>query len=134
VVDLLVGIVLLAVMLGPLGALGMAITWRLVRRHPLADLLIGGWLLRRHERRRNAVDARSWPRVQQPDQARSCERGAATPRWTGDKKEQVRANMRRLIQRLPIKYLYPPDQQESAIILVMEQAEALAEEFAAREG
>ncbi len=33
----------------------------LARRHPLADLLIGAWLLRRHERRvRRAIDARSW--------------------------------------------------------------------------
>ena len=60
-VDLLVGIVLPVVMLGLLGVLGLAITWRLVRRHPLADVLIGGWLLRRHERRQQRmVDARSW--------------------------------------------------------------------------
>ncbi|MGH9019152.1 MAG: DUF3387 domain-containing protein, partial [Acidimicrobiales bacterium] len=53
----------------------------------------------------------------------------ATVDW--DKKEQVRANMRRLIKRLLIKHHYPPDQQESAIVLVMEQAEALAGEIAA---
>ena len=48
-----------------------------------------------------------------------------------DKKEQVRANMRRHIRRLLTKYHYPPDKQESAIALVMEQAEVLAREVAA---
>jgi type I restriction enzyme R subunit len=45
-----------------------------------------------------------------------------------DKKEQVRASMRRHIRRLLVKYKYPPDKQESAIALVMEQAERLAAE------
>ena len=53
----------------------------------------------------------------------------ATVDW--DKKEQVRANMRRLIKRLLVKYRYPPDKQESAVVLVMEQAEMLAGEVAA---
>ncbi len=53
----------------------------------------------------------------------------ATVDW--DKKEQVRANMRRLIKRLLIKYDYPPDKQESAVVLVMEQAEAIAADAAA---
>lgn len=52
----------------------------------------------------------------------------ATVDW--DKKEQVRANMRRLIKRLLRKYDYPPDHQETAVVLVMEQAEAIAAEDA----
>jgi type I restriction enzyme R subunit len=48
-----------------------------------------------------------------------------------DKKEQVRAAMRRSIKRLLVKYRYPPDKQDSAVILIMEQAERLAEEIAA---
>ena len=48
-----------------------------------------------------------------------------------DKKEQVRASMRRHIRRLLVKYKYPPDRQESAIALVMDQAERLAAELAA---
>jgi len=53
----------------------------------------------------------------------------ATIDW--DKKEQVRASMRRHIKRLLVKYRYPPDKQESAIILVMDQAERLAAAVAA---
>jgi type I restriction enzyme R subunit len=48
-----------------------------------------------------------------------------------DKKEQVRASMRRHIRRLLVKYRYPPDKQEAAIVLVMNQAERLAEQVAA---
>ena len=48
-----------------------------------------------------------------------------------DKKEQVRALLRSKVRRLLTKYHYPPDRQESAVILVMEQAERLAEEVAA---
>jgi type I restriction enzyme R subunit len=43
-----------------------------------------------------------------------------------DKKEQVRALLRSRIKRLLVKYGYPPDKQESAIMLVMDQAERLA--------
>jgi type I restriction enzyme R subunit len=39
--------------------------------------------------------------------------------------------MRRTIKRLLVKYKYPPDKQESAIALVMDQAERLAAELAA---
>jgi type I restriction enzyme R subunit len=53
----------------------------------------------------------------------------ATVDW--DRKEQVRASLRRHIRRLLTKYRYPPDKQESAIGLVMEQAERLAAEVAA---
>lgn len=55
-------------------------------------------------------------------------RNSATIDW--NKKEQVRAIMRRDIRRLLTKYDYPPDKQESAIQLVMSQAELLAHEVA----
>ena len=48
-----------------------------------------------------------------------------------DKKEQVRALLRSKIRRLLTKYHYPPDRQESAVLLVMEQAERLAAEVTA---
>jgi type I restriction enzyme, R subunit len=48
-----------------------------------------------------------------------------------DKKEQVRASLRRHIKRLLVRYKYPPDKQEAAIVLVMDQAERLAGEVAA---
>ena len=50
----------------------------------------------------------------------------ATVDW--DKKEQVRASLRRHVRRLLVKYHYPPDKQEAAIHLVMQQAERLARE------
>ncbi|HUZ21863.1 MAG TPA: type I restriction endonuclease subunit R, partial [Acidimicrobiales bacterium] len=43
-----------------------------------------------------------------------------------DKREQVRASLRRTIRRLLAKHRYPPDKQEAAVQLVMQQAEALA--------
>jgi type I restriction enzyme R subunit len=51
-------------------------------------------------------------------------RANATVDW--DKKEQVRASLRRHIRRLLTKYRYPPDRQEAAVQLVMQQAELLA--------
>jgi type I restriction enzyme R subunit len=51
-------------------------------------------------------------------------RATATVDW--DKKEQVRASLRRHIRRLLTKYHYPPDKQEAAVQLVMQQAELLA--------
>ena len=45
-----------------------------------------------------------------------------------DKKEQVRALLRSRIKRLLVRYRYPPDKQEAAIVLVMDQAERLAGE------
>ncbi len=53
----------------------------------------------------------------------------ATVDW--DKKEQVRASLRRHVRRLLTKYRYPPGKQESAIVLVMHQAELFAAEVAA---
>jgi type I restriction enzyme R subunit len=48
----------------------------------------------------------------------------ATVDW--DKKEQVRASLRRHVRRLLAKYRYPPDKQEDAVELVMRQAEQFA--------
>ena len=53
----------------------------------------------------------------------------ATVDW--DKKEQVRASLRRHVRRLLTKYRYPPDKQESAVLLVMQQAEMFAAGVAA---
>lgn len=43
-----------------------------------------------------------------------------------DRKEQVRALLRSKIRRLLTKHHYPPDKQEAAVQVVIEQAEALA--------
>ncbi len=48
----------------------------------------------------------------------------ATIDWT--LKESVRAGLRAAVKRLLRRYKYPPDQQETAVDLVLEQAEALA--------
>jgi type I restriction enzyme R subunit len=53
----------------------------------------------------------------------------ATVDW--DKKEQVRALLRSRIRRHLSRYHYPPDRQEAAVALVIEQAEVLAAEVAA---
>jgi type I restriction enzyme R subunit len=47
------------------------------------------------------------------------------------KKESVRAAMRAKVKQLLRKYKYPPDRQESAVSLVIEQAELFAREIAA---
>ena len=41
-------------------------------------------------------------------------------------KEQVRATLRAAIKRLLLRYGYPPDQEETATVLVLEQAEVIA--------
>ena len=51
-------------------------------------------------------------------------RGNVTIDWT--LRENVRANLRRLIKRILRKYGYPPDKQESATRTVIEQAEVLS--------
>ncbi len=56
-------------------------------------------------------------------------RKSATVDWK--KRESVRAKMRLLIKRLLRKYRYPPKGQESAIARVIEQAETLADQWAA---
>ncbi|TXI81790.1 MAG: HsdR family type I site-specific deoxyribonuclease, partial [Flavobacteriales bacterium] len=45
-------------------------------------------------------------------------------------KESVRAKLRIMVRRILRKYKYPPDQQEEAIQLVLQQAEALGEAWA----
>lgn len=55
---------------------------------------------------------------------------SATIDWTF--KESVRARMRSRIKRLLARYKYPPDKQEEAVRLVIEQAEHLATGDAAR--
>jgi type I restriction enzyme R subunit len=44
-------------------------------------------------------------------------------------RDSVRAKMRLLIKRLLRKYKYPPEGQEEAVALVLQQAEALADEW-----
>jgi hypothetical protein len=44
--------------------------------------------------------------------------------------ESLRAGLRAKVRRLLIRYDYPPDKEERAIQLVLEQAELLAEEAA----
>ena len=51
---------------------------------------------------------------------------SATIDWT--LKESVRAAMRAKVRRLLAKYDYPPDHEEKAVELVLEQAELLAGE------
>lgn len=45
-------------------------------------------------------------------------------------RESVRAKLRLMVKRILRKYKYPPDQQETAIDLVLQQAEALGEAWA----
>jgi type I restriction enzyme R subunit len=49
--------------------------------------------------------------------------------WT--LKENVKANLRRLVRRILNKYGYPPDKQPKAVQTVLEQAELLAKDWAA---
>jgi type I restriction enzyme R subunit len=45
-------------------------------------------------------------------------------------RESVRANLRLMVKRILRKYKYPPDQQEGAVELVLQQVEALGEDWA----
>ena len=45
-------------------------------------------------------------------------------------RESVRAKLRLMVKRILRKYKYPPDQQEAAVELVLQQAEALGEAWA----
>jgi type I restriction enzyme, R subunit len=45
-------------------------------------------------------------------------------------RESVRAKLRLMVKRILRKYKYPPDQQEAAVTLVLEQAETLSAEWA----
>ena len=55
-------------------------------------------------------------------------RGNVTIDWT--LRENVRANLRRLVKRILRKHGYPPDKQEKATRTVLEQAEALSATWA----
>ena len=55
-------------------------------------------------------------------------RGNVTIDWT--LRENVRANLRRLVKRILRKHGYPPDKQEKATRTVLEQAEVLSVEWA----
>ena len=56
-------------------------------------------------------------------------RGNVTIDWT--LRENVRANLRRLVKRILRKHGYPPDKQEKATRTVLEQAEVLSAGWAA---
>lgn len=55
-------------------------------------------------------------------------RGNVTIDWT--MRENVRANLRRLVKRILRKHGYPPDKQEKATRIVLEQAEVLSSGWA----
>ena len=55
-------------------------------------------------------------------------RNNVTIDWT--LRENVRANLRRLVKRILRKYGYPPDKQGKATVTVLEQAETLSEGWA----
>ena len=57
-------------------------------------------------------------------------RGNVTIDWT--LRENVRANLRRLVKRTLRRHGYPPDKQEKATRTVLEQAEVLPADWAAR--
>ena len=56
-------------------------------------------------------------------------RSSVTIDWT--LRENVRANLRRLVKRILRKHGYPPDKQEKATQTVLEQAEVLSAGWAA---
>ncbi|MEO5883792.1 MAG: type I restriction enzyme endonuclease domain-containing protein [Caldimonas sp.] len=45
-------------------------------------------------------------------------------------RESVQARLRLMVKRIPRKYKYPPDQQDAAVELVLQQARALGEVWA----
>lgn len=55
-------------------------------------------------------------------------RGSATVDW--HKRDSVRARLRNLVRITPRRHRYPPDMQEEAIRLVLQQAERLADDWA----
>jgi type I restriction enzyme R subunit len=54
-------------------------------------------------------------------------RGSATVDW--QRRESVRARLRNLVRITLRRHKYPPDMQEEAIRLVLEQAERLADDW-----
>lgn len=55
-------------------------------------------------------------------------RGNVTIDWT--MRENVRANLRRLVRRVLKRHGYPPDKQEQATLTVLEQAEVVSQYWA----
>ncbi len=55
-------------------------------------------------------------------------RASITVDWSS--RESVRAKLRLMVKRILRKYKYPPDQQDAAVELVLEQAKALGEHWA----
>jgi type I restriction enzyme R subunit len=55
-------------------------------------------------------------------------RKSMTVDWS--QRESVRANLRLMVKRILRKYKYPPDLQDAAVELVLQQAEALGESWA----
>ena len=55
-------------------------------------------------------------------------RKSMTVDWS--ERESVRANLRLMVKRILRKYKYPPDLQDAAVELVLQQAEALGESWA----
>jgi type I restriction enzyme, R subunit len=48
-----------------------------------------------------------------------------------NERESVRASLRLMVRRILRKYKYPPDLQDAAVELVLQQAHALGEEWSA---
>jgi type I restriction enzyme R subunit len=55
-------------------------------------------------------------------------RANLTVDWS--ERESVRARLRLMVKRILKKYKYPPDQQDAAVQLLLDQAQALGEEWA----
>ena len=70
-------------------------------------------------------EAKLW---QAADALRNTVRENVTIDWTV--RENVRAQLRVLVKRILRKHGYPPDKQEKATKTVLEQAEALSEQWA----
>ena len=60
--------------------------------------------------------------------ARAARIARARLNWSA--RESVQAKLRLMVKRILRKYKYPPDQQESAIDLVLQQARELGEAWA----
>ncbi|MGY8529064.1 DUF3387 domain-containing protein [Paracidovorax citrulli] len=50
------------------------------------------------------------------------------------RRESVRAKLRQMAKRILRKYKYPPDLADAAVELVLEQAEAIGDEWLSKSG
>ena len=55
---------------------------------------------------------------------------AAEALQAAGQRASVRASLRLMVKRILRKYKYPPDQQDAAVELVLQQAQALGESWA----